>query len=286
IHPTENQIDDVIDRLNGVIKRNERAIITTISKRSAEELSRYLDRVGIKNNYLHSDIETLDRIKILEDLREGRIDVVVGVNLLREGIDLPEVSIVMILDADKEGFLRNVRSLTQVIGRAARHPNGVAVLYGDTMSKTMMEVVRESVQRRAKQIEYNFANDLLPKRAKKSSNEQNAIFADIEALGSDNDAEERRNALNDILQGAKSSAPKEEKRGAKSEAKRADIVAEECAEYNTESQSNILEQNIDKLIDEMRTKMEAAAKELDFQAAKQYRDKMYELQKIREEMRK
>ena len=286
IHPTKNQIDDVIDRLNGVIKRNERAIITTISKRSAEELSRYLDRVGIKNNYLHSDIETLDRIKILEDLREGRIDVVVGVNLLREGIDLPEVSIVMILDADKEGFLRNVRSLTQVIGRAARHPNGVAVLYGDTMSKTMMEVVRESVQRRAKQIEYNFANDLLPKRAKKSSNEQNAIFADIEALGSDNDAEERRNALNDILQGAKSSAPKEEKRGAKSEAKRADIVAEECAEYNTESQSNILEQNIDKLIDEMRTKMEAAAKELDFQAAKQYRDKMYELQKIREEMRK
>ena len=286
IHPTTNQIDDIIDRLNGAIKRDEKAIITTISKRSAEELSRYLDRVGIKNNYLHSDIETLDRIKILDDLREGRIDVIVGVNLLREGIDLPEVSIVMILDADKEGFLRNVRSLTQVIGRAARHPNGVAVLYGDIMSRTMRDVVSESIQRRAKQIEYNYTNNLLPKRAKKSSSEQNAIFSDIEALGNDSNAEERRNAMQEILGARRQSEPH---RGAKeggSNPMMQGIAAEEFATYTATAERSVIEQNIDDLIAEMEREMEAAAKALDFQSAAQYRDRMYELQKIRDNMKR
>lgn len=278
IHPTTNQIDDIIDRLNGTIKRNERAIITTISKRSAEELSRYLDRVGIKNNYIHSDIDTLDRIKILDDLREGRIDVIVGVNLLREGIDLPEVSLVMILDADKEGFLRNVRSLTQVIGRAARHIAGVAVLYADTMTKSMIEVVRQSVQRRAKQIEYNYQNNKTPKRTQKSSSEYSSILADI-----------------DNLEGSASSSERTSKHGGVSyrdtdnDKKDSSMMASDnTIEYTTDAsdESSLLTENIDKLIDEMREKMNEAAKSLDFQNAAKYRDKMYELQKIRDKLSK
>lgn len=293
IHPTENQIDDIIDRLNSVIKRNEKAIITTISKRSAEELSRYLDRVGIKNNYIHSDIDTLDRIKILEDLREGRIDVIVGVNLLREGIDLPEVSLVMILDADKEGFLRNVRSLTQVIGRAARHITGLAVLYADKMTDSMREVIRQSIHRRAKQVEFNFENDVTPRSAKKSSSEPNSLLTISDASESERGSESRRNrgggasyrshteshfedvgdSINSILGeiGGGSGT----------------MAAEGLSSYSTEApEESVLEQNIDALIAEMRSKMESAAKTLDFQNAARYRDRMYELQKLRDNLKK
>jgi excinuclease ABC subunit B len=278
IHPTKNQIDDIIDRLNSIIKRNERAIITTISKRSAEELSRYLDRVGIKNNYIHSDIDTLDRIKILDDLREGRIDVIVGVNLLREGIDLPEVSLVMILDADKEGFLRNVRSLTQVIGRAARHISGVAVLYADTMTKSMIEVVRQSVQRRAKQIEYNYQNNCIPKRTQKSSSDYSSILADIDTLDNTTNTSNRSNSSSNV-------SYYNLDRG---ESNSSMIAAERTIEYTAEGSADdtILTENIGALIEEMREKMNAAAKTLDFQNAAKYRDKMYELQKLRDQLSK
>lgn len=278
IHPTKNQIDDIIDRLNSIIKRNERAIITTISKRSAEELSRYLDRVGIKNNYIHSDIDTLDRIKILDDLREGRIDVIVGVNLLREGIDLPEVSLVMILDADKEGFLRNVRSLTQVIGRAARHISGVAVLYADTMTKSMIEVVRQSVQRRAKQIEYNYQNNCIPKRTQKSSSDYSSILADIDTLDNTTKTSNRSNSSSNV-------SYYNLDRG---ESNSSMMAAERTIEYTAEGSADdtILTENIGALIEEMREKMNAAAKTLDFQNAAKYRDKMYELQKLRDQLSK
>ncbi len=275
----ENQIDDIIDRLNGAIKRNERAIVTTISKRSAEEMSRYLDRIGIKNNYIHSDIETLDRVKILDDLREGRIDVIVGVNLLREGIDLPAVSLVIILDADKDGFLRNVRALTQVIGRAARHPNGKAVLYGRCISKAMKELLKQSVQRRAKQIAYNYEHNLRPQQAKKSSNES-GILADIEAMSYDRESTAQPSSRSNTSRGTTSYNTREIK------SNNTAVVAEGFAGYTTNASNNVarslLLENIDKLIDEMRTKMETAAKELDFQNAAIYRDKMYELQKIRD----
>ena len=178
IKPTENQIDDILDNINAITKRNGKVIITTITKRSSEEVSRFLDRVGIKNRYLHSDIETMERVQILDDLRSGLIDVIVGVNLLREGIDLPEVALVIILDADKEGFLRNVRSITQVAGRAARHVNGKVILYGDTLNKSLHTSIIESNRRRAKQVDYNFENDCIPRTAKKSGAGPNTLLSE------------------------------------------------------------------------------------------------------------
>lgn len=292
IRPTDNQLDDIVDRLNSAKKRNEKSIITTISKRSAEELSRYFDRLGIKSNYIHSDIETLDRIKILDDLREGRIDVIVGVNLLREGIDLPEVSTVMILDADKEGFLRNLRALTQVIGRAARHVAGVGVLYADKMTYTMTEVVKQSVHRRAKQVMFNYENNVLPKSAKKSSSEQSSILADIGAMSAE---EGRERSSSNKMTSYKSDtethyntvkvSDRSIVRDTHGDAIAA--VAESLAGYSTEgNQSSIVSENIDKLINEMKEKMIEAAKTLDFQNAAKYRDRMYELQKIRDDIKK
>ena len=284
IRPTENQIDDIVDRINGVIKRGERAIITTISKSSAEEVSRYLDRIGIKNSYIHCDVETIDRIKILEDLREGRIDVIVGVNLLREGIDLPEVSLVMILDANKDGFLRNVRSLTQIIGRAARHKAGEAVLYTDIMNKTIAEVIRQSMHRRAKQIEYNYEHNHMPRSATKSSGEQNSILTEIDALCEERGLNSPKKPLCDTAQGDMANLMCES-HGAENTM----LAAEEMAAYsttdidnNTEEQRDTLTQNLDRLIAEMRAKRDAAAKSLDFQSAAKFRDEMYELQKIRD----
>ena len=183
LRPSEHQIDDLLDDINCVVHRGEKVIVTTISKRSAEELSRYLDRIGVKNSYIHSDIETLNRIQILEDLRDGRIDVIVGVNLLREGIDLPEVNLVIIVDADKEGFLRNVRSITQITGRAARHAEGKAILYGDKVTGTLRTSIMESNRRRAKQVAFNFENDTLPRSAKKSGSGQNSLLSETNEEG-------------------------------------------------------------------------------------------------------
>jgi excinuclease ABC subunit B len=249
--------------------------------------------VGIKNNYIHSDIDTLDRIKILEDLREGRIDVIVGVNLLREGIDLPEVSLVMILDADKEGFLRNVRSLTQVIGRAARHITGLAVLYADKMTDSMREVIRQSIHRRAKQVEFNFENDVTPRSAKKSSSEPNSLLTISDALESERGSESRRNRGGSTSYRSHSESHFEDvgdsinnilgEIGGGS----GTMAAEGLSSYSTEApEESVLEQNIDALIAEMRSKMESAAKTLDFQNAARYRDRMYELQKLRDNLKK
>ena len=158
LRSAEHPMDEVIEAIDAVVNRGERAIVTTISKASAEEVSRYLGRVGIRNSYIHSDVETLNRIQILEDLRDGKIDVIVGVNLLREGIDLPEVSMVIILDADKDGFLRNVRAITQISGRAARHTNGQALLFGDVVTGSLRTSIIESNRRRSKQVAYNYDN--------------------------------------------------------------------------------------------------------------------------------
>ena len=168
VRPSLNQIDDLIEEINKCVERDERILVTTLTKRMAEELTKYLVRIDIRTRYIHSDVDTLERVEIMQDLRKGLYDVLVGVNLLREGLDLPEVSLVAILDADKEGFLRSTRSLTQTIGRAARNINGKAIMYADKVTRSMQETIDDSEYRRQKQIAYNEANGLKPKAIKKS----------------------------------------------------------------------------------------------------------------------
>ncbi|WP_323788537.1 excinuclease ABC subunit UvrB [Psychroserpens sp.] len=168
VRPSLNQIDDLIEEMHQRIEKDERVLVTTLTKRMAEELTKYLDRIQIRCRYIHSDVDTLERVEIMQDLRKGIFDVLVGVNLLREGLDLPEVSLVAILDADKEGFLRSTRSLTQTVGRAARHLNGKAIMYADKITKSMQKTIDETEYRREKQIAYNTKHNLIPKALNKS----------------------------------------------------------------------------------------------------------------------
>ena len=168
VRPSLNQIDDLIEEIQLRVEKDERTLVTTLTKRMAEELTKYLDRIQIRCRYIHSDVDTLERVEIMQDLRKGLFDVLVGVNLLREGLDLPEVSLVAILDADKEGFLRSARSLTQTIGRAARNLNGKAIMYADKITNSMQKTIDETEYRREKQIAYNTAHNLVPKALNKS----------------------------------------------------------------------------------------------------------------------
>ena len=170
VRPSLNQIDDLIEEIHIRIEKDERILVTTLTKRMAEELSKYLDKLEIRCRYIHSDIDTIERVEIMQDLRKGLFDVLVGVNLLREGLDLPEVSLVAILDADKEGFLRSHRSLTQTIGRAARNLNGRAIMYADKITNSMQKTIDETNYRRSKQIAYNTENNVVPKALNKSIN--------------------------------------------------------------------------------------------------------------------
>ena len=175
VRSSENQIDDLIEQISLRTERDEKVIVTTLTKRSAEELATYFERMGIRCRYIHSDVDTLERVQILEDLRAGMFDVLIGVNLLREGLDLPEVSLVAIIDADMEGMLRNVRAITQIAGRAARHENGLVIMYAGKVTKTMRESIEQSNRRRYKQIRYNMENNLMPRQAHKSGSAQNLL---------------------------------------------------------------------------------------------------------------
>jgi len=168
IRPSLNQIDDLIEEIQGRVEKDERTLVTTLTKRMAEELTKYFARVNIRCRFIHSDVDTLERVEIMQDLRKGLFDVLVGVNLLREGLDLPEVSLVAILDADKEGFLRSHRSLTQTVGRAARNVNGKAIMYADNITKSMQKTIDETIYRRDKQQAYNLKNNMIPKALNKS----------------------------------------------------------------------------------------------------------------------
>ncbi len=171
VRPAQNQIDDLLDEIERIVGRGERVLVTTLTKRMAEELSRYLTNLGVRNKYIHSDVETLERVEIMQELRVGVFDVLIGVNLLREGLDLPEVSLVAILDADKEGFLRNDKALIQTIGRAARNANSKAILYADRITKSMQRAIDENKKNRKKQEEYNRLHNITPTQVKRSLND-------------------------------------------------------------------------------------------------------------------
>ena len=164
VRPTENQVDDLVEEIRKRAENDERILVTTLTKRMAEELNDYLERIGVRVRYIHSDVDTAERVEIIEDFKNGLFDVLVGVNLLREGLDIPTVSLVAILDADKEGFLRSGRALTQTAGRAARNVNGLVIMYADTITDSMEETIRETNRRRTKQMEYNKIHGITPKQ--------------------------------------------------------------------------------------------------------------------------
>jgi len=198
VRPSLNQIDDLMEEIQKRTEKDERTLVTTLTKRMAEELTQYLSRAQIRCRYIHSDVDTLERVEIMQDLRHGLFDVLIGVNLLREGLDLPEVSLVAILDADKEGFLRSNRSLTQTVGRAARNINGKAIMYADTLTQSMEKTIEETNYRRAKQMEYNKAHNITPKALNKSLNNalaKNSVATYAQELQTRKVAEEKSRYL-------------------------------------------------------------------------------------------
>lgn len=253
VRPSVNQIDDLLDEIDKRVKKGDRVLVTTLTKRMAEEMDKYLKRIDIKSRYIHSDIDALERVEILRDLRLGKIDVLVGVNLLREGLDLPEVSLVAILDADKEGFLRNERSLTQTAGRAARNINGLVIFYADAVTESMQRTMDETNRRREKQIAYNIANNITPRTVKKSVEQVMVQTSVLDIKGYDPDSPY---AVEEIVTKA----------------------AEEEAEYTTIPQ-------LEKLIARTKKEMEKAARDLDFMEAARLRDEMFSLQKKLEQMK-
>ncbi len=247
VRPSLNQIDDLLEEIQRRVARNERTLVTTLTKRMAEELSAYLTKVGVRCRYIHSEVETLDRVEILRDLRLGEFDVLVGVNLLREGLDLPEVSLVAILDADKEGFLRNVRSLTQTAGRAARNANGLVIFYADQITDSMRQTIEETRRRRSIQMAYNEAHGITPRTVSRTREE---ILA-------------QRSILD--IRGAEATPYY-------AEPEAPSLAAEPIVAYASRTQ-------LEKMIAETEARMKKAAKELDFLTAAQLRDEMFALKK-------
>ncbi|HNA56807.1 MAG TPA: excinuclease ABC subunit UvrB [Chitinophagales bacterium] len=249
IRPTLNQVDDLLHEIDERIKKDERILVTTLTKRMAEELSKYMLKMGVRCKYIHSEVETLERVEILRDLRIGRIDVVVGVNLLREGLDLPEVSLVAIMDADKEGFLRNTRSLTQTAGRAARNANGMVIMYADKITDSMQRTINETTRRRQRQMEYNAEHGITPKTVIKSTDE---IFT----IGKDN-----KKSVQAYIEPQDVSLS---------------LVADPVVHMMGKPQ-------LEKAIADTKKKMLAAAKDMDFLEAARLRDEMYALEKLLDE---
>ena len=250
VRPSKNQIDDLLEEIDERVKKQERVLVTTLTKRMAEELTKYMDRVGVRCRYIHSEVATLDRVEILRELRLGVYDVLVGVNLLREGLDLPEVSLVAILDADKEGFLRNQRSLVQTIGRAARNVNGRVIMYADKITESMQEAIDETDRRRKIQLDYNTANGITPRTVLKSKES---------ILGQTKVADSKRSTRNYYV-----------------EDEELTLAADPVVAFL--SKDELL-----KMSDRTRKAMEKAAKELEFIQAAKLRDEYMAIQKLIEE---
>lgn len=251
VRPSMNQVDDLMEEIQLRIERQERVLVTTLTKRMAEELTEYLLRHGIRCTYIHSDVETLERVKIMDDLRQGVYDVLVGVNLLREGLDLPEVSLVAILDADKEGFLRSHRSLTQTAGRAARNVNGRVIMYADKITESMRQTIDETNRRRAKQLAYNEAHGITPKQIKRAHN--NVLLEKTESESSASKPKAYTDAPEQMY-----------------------AAADPIVQYMSKEQ-------LQKSINRTRKLMQEAAKKLDFIEAAQYRDELLRLEDLLKE---
>ena len=242
VRPSQNQIDDLVEEIQVRVEKDERILVTTLTKRMAEELTKYLTRIGVRCRYIHSDVDTLERVEIMQDLRNGLFDVLIGVNLLREGLDLPEVSLVAILDADKEGFLRSTRSLTQTVGRAARNVNGKAIMYADKITDSMQRTIDDTNYRREKQMNYNKAHGITPQPLHKKI--ENSLS---------------KSPISEFHYDPTFATTK---------------AAEPKAEYYSAKE-------LEKKIKETRKLMEAAAKELDFMKAAQYRDEIKRLEAMK-----
>ncbi len=250
VRPSKNQIDDLLEEIDERVKKKERVLVTTLTKRMAEELSKYMDRVGVKCRYIHSEVSTLDRVEILRELRLGVFDVLIGVNLLREGLDLPEVSLVAIMDADKEGFLRNQRSLVQTIGRAARNENGRVIMYADKVTESMQLAIDETNRRRKVQIDYNKEHGITPKTVIKSKDS---------ILGQTKVADSKRSTKNYYI-----------------ESEETTLAADPVVAY-------LSKEDLQKMADRTRKAMEKAAKDLEFMEAAKLRDEYMAIQKLIEE---
>ncbi len=248
VRPSINQVDDLLDEIDERVKKGGRVLVTTVTKRLSEEMAKYLAKVGIKAKYLHSEIDALERVEILRDLRIGNIDVVIGVNLLREGLDLPEVSLVAILDADKEGFLRDERSLTQTAGRAARNVNGLVIFYGDKITNSMQRTIDETERRRQKQMAYNLKHHIIPQTINKSIEDINKQTGVLEIKNADNSFYKVDNE----------------------DAYLAHVAEADEAVYHTENE-------LQQAIAFTKKQMDKAAKDLDFIDAARLRDKMLAL---------
>ncbi|HPI00209.1 MAG TPA: helicase-related protein, partial [Chitinophagaceae bacterium] len=249
VRPSINQIDDLLDEIDKRIQKGDRVLVTTLTKRMAEEMNKYLHRINVKSKYIHSEVDALERVEILRQLRLGDIDVLVGVNLLREGLDLPEVSLVAILDADKEGFLRNEKSLTQTAGRAARNVDGLVIFYADKITQSMQRTIDETTRRREKQIAYNIQHNITPKTITKNKDQ---IFAQTAVL---NIKQYENVNEGDLTQ-----------------------AAEEEGVYQTIPQ-------LEKRMQQTKKQMEIAARNLDFIEAARLRDAMFVLQNRLKEMK-
>ena len=287
VRPIENQVDDLVEEIRVRSERDERTLVTTLTKRMAEELNEYFSKIGIRCRYIHSDVDTTERVEIIEDFKNGLFDVLVGVNLLREGLDLPSVSLVAILDADKEGFLRTTKSLTQTAGRAARNVNGLVIMYADSITKSMDETIRETNRRRAKQIEYNKLHGITPQQIEIKhnilANELNPVWS--------NSPSGRVSAPNSYDDPTYIPTPTELGRGTVTvglghDSKRSGntayvdgyVTADLAAVLQDPVIRSMSREQVEKMVEEDRRRMQKSAAELDFTQAAKFRDEMWALQ--------